>query len=454
MFILGIFVLGNPLSVMATMNGPRHGPVSAIQAASNSKTMAAGTTPTTERLTAEVLFVGDVKTLRFPSIKRIVVGNGKVLNAAAVSANEVLVIAENTGTSVLSVWDKKGHEHRILYRVNGEDTSKSLKDLSLLVHDIPSIRMREVGDKVVVEGDNVSSAAQEKLEVLARQFPNLVNMTNPVTWEKMILLDVRIVEFNTQALKELGINWSTSMQGPAAGYAREWINNGVYRVGSTDGMTPIRSQGFNGTLDSGLGYFGIATAITSQINLMAREGKAVILAEPKLSARSGSDAHFLAGGEIPLPVRGSNGDVNVFYKEYGIVLDIKPESGGDGTIRATIKAEVSSIDSSITVGGFPGFLKRQTNTEVNLKENETLVISGLVSSEMSKDINKVPFLGDIPVIGRLFKSSNFRNKQTELVFFVTPHLINAQAKQNQEMLKQTDDKLEKTVNAISGSGAH
>lgn len=327
-----------------------------------------------------------------------------------------------------------------------------MNDLSSLINEIPNIRIRVVGDKVIAEGDNISSAAQEKLEILANKFPNLVNMTNPVTWEKMILLDVRIVEFNTQALKELGINWSSSMHGPAAGFAREWINNSVYRVGSIEGLTPLTNRGFNGGLNSDLGYFGIVTAITSQINLLARDGKAVILAEPKLSTRSGSDAHFLAGGEIPLPVRGTNGDVNVFYKEYGIVLDIRPESGADGTIRATIKAEVSSIDSSITVGGFPGFLKRQTNTEVNLKENETLVISGLVSYEMSKDLNKMPFLGDIPILGALFKSANFRNKQTELVFFVTPRLISSKTKLNQTMLENTDDKLNSIYKSMSGSG--
>lgn len=403
-------------------------------------------------LSTQNIFVGDIRTLKFPSIKRMAVGNGKVLNAAAISANEVLIIAESPGSSVLSVWDKSGHEHRVSYLVNVEDTSKSLKDLTSLLNEIPNIKMRVVGDKVVVEGDDISGSAQEKLEMLAKQFPNLVNMTNSVTWEKMILVDVRIVEFNKQALRELGVNWSSQMQGPSAGYAKEWVNNDVYRVGNTDGVTPLTQQGLLQNLDHGLGYFGIVTSVTSQINLMAKDGRAVILAEPQLSARSGSEAHFLAGGEIPLPVRGADGEVNVFYKEYGIILDIKPESGGSGTIRASVKAEVSSVDSSMSVGGFPGFLKRQTHTEVNLKENETLVISGLVSSEMSKDISKVPFLGDLPVLGRLFRSENFRNKQTELVFFVTPRLISALSELNHSIIKKTDAELEEIRKFMFGSG--
>lgn len=442
--ILGVLTVTSPLQAEARKN--KNVPV--LQRAVTNpdlEAVAAG-------LPAQNIYVGEVKTLKFPSIKRLVVGNGKVLNVAAISANEVLVIAEAAGSSVLSVWDKSGKEHRIAYRVAVEDTSKSLKDLTSLLNDIPNISMRVVGDKVVVEGSDLSGAAQEKLEMLAKQFPNLVNMTNSVTWEKMILIDVRIVEFNKQALRELGINWSSQMQGPSAGYAKEWINNGLYRVGNTEGVTPLDQQGFQRTLDHGLGYFGIVSSITSQINLMAREGKAVILAEPQLSARSGSDAHFLAGGEIPLPVRGADGEVNVFYKEYGIILDIKPEAGGSDTIRATVKAEVSSIDSSMSVGGFPGFLKRQTNTEVNLKENETLVISGLVSSEMGKDITKVPFLGDLPVLGRLFRSENFRNKQTELVFFVTPRLITSQGDFNKTRIKHTDEELEEVRKYMFGSG--
>lgn len=404
-------------------------------------------------LPTQSIYVGDVRTYKFPSIKRMAVGNGKVLNAAAISATEVLIIAEAAGSSVLTVWEKNGKEHRLTFQVNVEDTSKSLKELTSLLSDIPNLKMRVVGDKVVVEGQDLSGADQEKLEMLAKQFPNLVNMTNSVTWEKMILVDVRIIEFNKNALKELGVQWSPSLNGPAAGYAKEWINNGLYRVGGTGGTTPITDEGFARTFNQNLGYFGIVTSVTSQINLMLKDGKAVILAEPQLSARSGSKAHFLAGGEIPLPVKGDDGQLNVFYKEYGIVLDIQPEAGGDGTIRASVKAEVSSIDSSVSVGGFPGFLKRQTETEVNLKENDTLVISGLISSETSKEINKVPFLGDLPILGPLFRSQSFRNKETELVFFVTPRLITAQSPINKDLKKHTEDELEEIRKFMFGGGA-
>lgn len=387
------------------------------------------------------LTLGDLKTLRVPSIRRIAVGNGKVINATAVSPTEVLVMAESPGTATLSIWDKQGIEHRHLFRVQLEDASRRLRELGSLLNGIPNISMRVVGEKIVVEGENISTGTQEKLAALARQFPALVDMTSRMTWEKMILIDVRIVEFNKQALRDLGIDWSTSAPGPAGGYAREWVNNPLYRVGDGAPLLPYSGDGFKTPLLHEAGYFGIATAISSHINLLAQDGKAIILAEPKLSTRSGSEAHFLAGGEIPLPVRGTSGDLNVFYKEYGIILDIRPESGSDGTIRATVKAEVSAIDPAVTVGGYPGFLKRQTHTEVNLRENETLVIAGLVSSEMSKDISKVPALGDMPILGALFRSKNFRDKQTELVFFLTPRVIDAHSEFNQSMRRETDSRL-------------
>lgn len=401
-----------------------------------------GTEAGTTVLPAQNLMLGDVRTLHFPSISRIAVGNGKVINAAAISGTEVLVIAESNGFSALNVWDKRGREYRTMLRVGPEDVVRSVRELTSLLNDIPGISLRIVGNRVIVEGHNLSGAARSRVEALVSQFPNLINLTHPVTWEKMILFDVRIVEFNKQALSELGIRWSDVASGPALAYARDWAHNPAFRAGKPGELTPLPGPGLLQNLDNSHSYFGIVTSLTSQIDLMARDGKAVVLAEPRLSARSGSTAHFLAGGEIPLPVRGDNGEVNVFFKEYGIILDIRPEAGGDGTVRASVKAELSTIDNSTSVSGFPGFLKRQTSTEVNLKEGETLVISGLVSAEMSRDVSKMPYLADIPILGALFRSKNFRDRQSELVFFVTPHIVDATTPINQEIHQQTQQRLQ------------
>lgn len=148
-----------------------------------------------------------------------------------------------------------------------------------------------------------------------------------------------------------------------------------------------------------------------------------MLAEPNLATRSGETASFLAGGEFPIPVTNGLGATDVEFKEYGIKLDIEPFVDHQQNIISKVVAEVSSIDPSTSVENVPGLLTRRTESVINVKNNETIVISGLVNSEMSKAVSKFPFLGDIPVIGELFKSRNFRDKKTELVIFVTPTVV-------------------------------
>jgi pilus assembly protein CpaC len=128
----------------------------------------------------------------------------------------------------------------------------------------------------------------------------------------------------------------------------------------------------------------------------------------------------------------------VDYKDYGIKLHLEPLVNAEGDISARIETEVSKIDPTVTVNGYPGFLTRRGNTELNVHEGETIVISGLVDATAANTINKVPGLGQIPVLGELFKSRAFRSNLTDLVVFVTPHVINPQSKLNQDLLKHSD----------------
>ena len=148
-----------------------------------------------------------------------------------------------------------------------------------------------------------------------------------------------------------------------------------------------------------------------------------MLAEPNLTTRSGETASFLAGGEFPIQSVSGLGAVDVEFKEYGIKLDIEPVVDENQNIVSRVMAEVSSIDPSVSIGSIPGLLTRKTESVINVKNNETIVISGLVSSEMSKSVSKFPFLGEIPILGELFKSRDFRDKKSELVIFVTPTIV-------------------------------
>lgn len=179
--------------------------------------------------------------------------------------------------------------------------------------------------------------------------------------------------------------------------------------------------------------------------MLVNNGDARMLAEPTLTCIDGGQADFLVGGEVPIPVQNQDGALNVIFKEFGIILNVEPRTNDTGLIRTKVNVEVSSVDKGIEVLGIPGFATRKTNTEMNVQSGETMVISGLFSSEDAKTVVKVPGLGQIPVLGELFKSRQFRRGETELVVLVTPQIIRSDSEpvkasvQQYDLLKQKSD---------------
>jgi pilus assembly protein CpaC len=183
-------------------------------------------------------------------------------------------------------------------------------------------------------------------------------------------------------------------------------------------------------------YLGIATSIQSVINMAKSNGDLSILAEPELSARSGGTAQFLAGGQIPIQTAGALGTTSITYKDYGIKISITPAADDKGNVIAKLRAELSQLDQSNAVAGTPGFLTRTSETEVNVKSGQTMVISGLINRDMQNDVNKVPGLGDLPVIGRLFRSDSFRGNRSDLLIAVTPVVVDPTSSMNQERIEK------------------
>jgi pilus assembly protein CpaC len=248
--------------------------------------------------------------------------------------------------------------------------------------------------------------------------------------QKMVRMELKIVEFSKKQLKNLGVKWDSVIAGPAAGYAASAVSNDVFGVfsssanGISDQIAQIFQNSTTGLLDdASFGYAGIITGISSQINLLIDSGDAKLLAEPTLNTRSGDTAKFLAGGQFPIPVAQGNGAITIELKDYGIKLNIDPVADDMGNIQSMIQTEISTLDFSVAVNGVPGLLTRKTDTVINVKDGETIVLSGLVNSDISTSVSKVPWLGDIPILGELFKSTDFQTQKTELVIFVTPRVI-------------------------------
>lgn len=202
-------------------------------------------------------------------------------------------------------------------------------------------------------------------------------------------------------------------------------NDGPYQINlqsGTNNPAPIVSPGGGTSIPITSSFNALSVlnmGLNAQLNLMEQNGTAVILAQPTLSARSGAKATFLAGGEFPYTVSTINGPT-VQFKPYGIRLEIEPRVDHNGVIRAKILSEVSDIDTSIPTISGPALRTRKTETEFNVMTGGTIVLSGLLRRDVSTSIDKVPFLGNIPVLGALFRSKRFQNNETELVVFVTP----------------------------------
>ncbi len=309
------------------------------------------------------MFVGELKVMGKVDVTRVAIGNGGIIRAEILKTGELLVIAQAAGSTSLRLWNKDESQSDYNIRVSEEDQQTR------------------------------------------------------VHMERMVRMRVRMVEFRKTALGNLGIDWGASANGPTFAAAGDAIGNNLFRP-AAEGFSglPNRVEPFST-------YFGIASQVTSKINFLARNGDAVILAEPVLSAMNGGSASFLAGGEVPFPAIGENGQAVVDFKEYGIKLNVAPQIDSGGNVRTFIETEISQLDAASAVNGTPGLLTRRAQTEFNVQSGQTIVISGLLSSESGSDVNYIPGLGRLPIIGRFFSSKSRTNTVTELVIFVTPEVI-------------------------------
>lgn len=313
------------------------------------------------------MFAGEARVFGKVKVSRVAVGNGAILRAEVLDNGELLTIAQTEGSSSLHLWHKDGSHSSFNVRVSATD---------------PEIRVR---------------------------------------LDKTIRMRVKMIEFRKSALERIGIDWGDSIEGPVFATVGDAATNSLFRPSQQDilgesSTLPLTIQPFSS-------FFGIATQLSSRINLLVNRGDAEMLAEPVLSCGNGGTARFLAGGEVPYPTVGSNGQTTVNFREYGIRLEISPRVDEFNNIQTDIMTEVSSIDASVTVLGAPGLLTRRTQTQVSSRAGSTIVIAGLMQLEQGSDKDSLPGLGRLPVVGKLFRSDSSNRSVSELVIFITPEVV-------------------------------
>lgn len=370
------------------------------------------------------LYVGQVRVLPQAAVARVAIGNGKLLSASVVADKQIVLMGESAGTTTLYVWLKNGRQIQYEVTVSADNSARTAHDMRQLLSYDPGITVQAVGDKVVLDGTYANADSAEKIQKIVKAYPQVLNLIRErpdqqlVVPEQMVQLDVKVVEVRKRALDNIGIKWSNlGVTGPT------FATSGYFYANSPD-FRGLDHDGYPVTNRSGkfISYFGLATQITSVLNFLESNGDSWTLAEPRISSVSGGASKVQVGGEIPIPVSTGLGQVNVVYKPYGVILEFKPVIDRVGNVRSTIVAEVSQPDRSNGTGQFVAFTTNRTETEVSLKQNETLVISGLIKSVGARNKEGIPVIGRAPVVGRLFSTQELNNEQTEMLVVVTPRL--------------------------------
>ncbi|WP_442970408.1 type II and III secretion system protein family protein [Roseovarius sp. E0-M6] len=354
------------------------------------------------------------------------IANPSIADFSTLSDRTIYLLGKAPGRTTLTLLDANG---RLITNVEvrvGADISEFKERLRQILPN-ERIEVRTANDGIVLSGTVSSSPRlQRALDLAERYAPERVSNLMSVSGKQQVMLKVRFAEMQRSVTKSLGTSLLVDGLGNGIGAAVATQSIGNSAVNAT-GITPGTS---NGSANAGAAFFGL-NAGSAQIGILlqALEEKGIVrtLAEPNLTALSGQEANFLAGGEYPIPVSQEDGAITVEFKRFGVELNFVPRVLDDDVINLEMAAAVSSLDpaNGFTNGQLTisAFRRRDTSTTVALRDGESFAIAGLLQDDFRDNNNQVPWLGDLPVLGALFRSANYRRSQTELVIIVTAHLV-------------------------------
>ena len=376
--------------------------------------------------------VGHSLVIRTPSrVKRVLTGNPNVIESVLTSPQELVVTGKQPGGSSLMVWEEAG-KNRLLDVFADVDVTP-LRNTLDQAFPSTSVEVQSQGDKVMLVGVVPSAAILEQMLKMASNFSkevvNGLQVALPPR-QRQVMLKVRFAEADRAKLSAFGVNlFSTGATNTIGTLSTQQF--GVQSINnSQQNATGITQFNISDLLNIFL--FRPDINLGATIKLLQQNQVLQILAEPNLMALSGQPAHFLAGGEFPYPiVQGAGGTtlptVTIVFKPYGVKLEFIGTIEDNGTIRLKVAPEVSSLDytNAVVLAGFtlPAIQTRRAETEIELKDGQSFGIAGLLDQRTTVQLSKVPGIGDIPILGELFKSRNVNRTNTELIVLVTPTIV-------------------------------
>lgn len=365
-------------------------------------------------------------------VTRIVVGLGGFAEAQAVSPTQILLSGKTPGETSLIIWDQSGGRQffNVSVRPSAFGANDALEGIRReLRAELPgqNVRVSEDNGVVFLRGTVNNLNSSDRAVMIAStggKVVNLLNVNVPAP-EPQILLKVRFASIDRTKEKQLGINiFSTGFGNTFGSISTNQFAATVPTVGgSAPQVNPLNLWAF---------YPGIN--LGAAIQALEQKGLAEVLAEPNVLAKNGHQASFLAGGQYPYPIAqtgataGASAPITIQYKEYGVLLAFIPTITNRGTIRLQVAPEVSSLDyaNSVNIGGaqVPALTVRRVKTEVELADGQSFIIGGLLDNRETDNFEKIPFLGDIPILGRFFQTMQRTKTNSELIVIVTPELVN------------------------------
>ncbi len=378
------------------------------------------------------------------AVARVSLTSPDIADALVTSPSQLLVNGKLPGTISMFVWDRAGALRR--YEVVVQRDLARLSEQLRQLFPGESIDAHSNGKNIVLSGKVTNKDVIEKAVNVAAGYVDKKDEVVPLLQiqagapSNQVLLRVRFAEVNRSALTELGVSLFTGPNGVVNTLGRTTTQQFAGAPGFSDLKWTKETNEFGAPVTSAEGKFDFTDFLNvflfsqkydlgAMIKALSSRGQFQSLAEPNLVSESGKEASFLAGGEFPVPIAqgsGANLAISVMYKEFGIRLTFTPTVVGD-RVHLKLKPEVSTLDfaNAVTLSGFriPALTTRRTETELELQTGQTFAIAGLMNNSVASTLQKIPGIGDIPILGYLFKSKAAQKNQTELVVMITPVIL-------------------------------
>ncbi len=432
------------------------------------------------------LAVGGQRVLPVKGLVRVAIGDAAIADVKPIGGAQVLVVGKAEGSTSLMVWQEGGRQRSWQLTVRSRVRDEVVEEAARLLRDTPSLKVRAVGEQLLLEGNAATPEAAARLDQVRELFP-AVKVLATVTPEarrplaeaitarlhgagyrgtRVEIVDSTLFlegdvesEQELQRVERILRAMSARVENLLAVGSRRMILAEVQfvevRRANDDRLGAKLPLDITAGIDAQVAYQaktlgGAGTSPaevivkgSSELSLQAlfTSGSARLLAQPRLVCASGEKAEFLAGGEMPIPMTTAN-SFSVEYKPFGIKLSLRPTADRDGRILSEIEAEASEVDRAVSVTSgasvaVPGFRTRRVKTNVSVQSGETIVMSGIFEFDEQKSVTKVPLLGHIPVLGELFKSRSMASIRRELLIFVTPRVVDPGSERIKALLDES-----------------